>query len=162
MNASKRIFAIAALIAPVLLAACADAPTEPQLQPAITGSRDYSTQLELVAAPDARSTDRVTRTIGSSGGIIAANGVTLVIPAGALERDVAITMTVTTGTQTVVSLEPHGLALQRAAELSYTRLGTTGITGDGMVQLLESTPALGVWELLEYTLSSKGLILVGG
>ncbi|HEY0670613.1 MAG TPA: hypothetical protein VGD27_00035, partial [Longimicrobiales bacterium] len=118
MSASKTL-AVAAFIASVLVTACSDVPTEPQQQPAFTRSLYYgSGQLEVVAAHHARNGARVTRTIGSSGGVISADGVMLVIPAGALDRSVEITMTVPAGRQLGVQLEPHGLTFRRPAQLA--------------------------------------------
>ena len=184
-----RSLVVASLIAPMLLAACADAPTEPD-QPQPTFTRSFysgSTQLEVVRYRSPHAGARVTRTVGRYGGFIAADGVMLVIPAGALDGNVEITMTVPQGSQLGVELEPHGLTFKRPAYLAFV-LSNTGYDErnasaelfgayhlDGVdasvvtprevmpVYMLNGLAAFGVWHFSEYAVTTqKGLILVGG
>lgn len=178
----------AALVAPMLLAGCSDAPTEPQSQPTFTRNFYFGAeQLEVVKYHQAREGARVTRTIGRTGGSISANGVLLVIPPGALDRSVEITMSVPRGVQLGVELEPHGLTFRRPAYLAFVIDNTDYDAGnaaselsgtyhvDGVdagvvrprevmpIQMLNGLAAFGVWHFSDYSVTKKkGLILVGG
>ncbi len=184
----QRTLVVAALIAPMFLAACSDAPTEPQQEPTFTRNFYFgSEQLEVVRYHAPRDGARVTRTIGRFGGFISANGVMLAIPAGALDRDVEITLTVPKGTQLSVELEPHGLTFRRPAYLAFVLNNTdydrnnasAELSGtyhqDGIaapvvtprevmqVQMMNGLAAFGVWHFSDYAVTKKkGLILVGG
>ena len=65
-----------------------------------------------------------TSVIGPRGGVIAGGGAQLVIPAGALTEDVAITMTVPAGDFLDVQFAPHGLQFRVPATLSIAVRGT--------------------------------------
>lgn len=183
----QRSLVFASLIAP-MLAACSDAPTEPHSGPKFTRSFYFGVeQLEVVQYRDTRDAARVTRTIGRAGGSISANGAMLVIPPGALDRNVEITMTVPQGSRLAVELEPHGLAFRRPAYLGFV-LTNTGydennaphaLTGtyhqDGVeaavvtprevmqVHMTNGLATFGVWHFSDYAVAKKkGLILVGG
>ncbi len=189
MNAGwQRSLVVATLIAPMLLTACSDAPTEPKQQPTFTRSFYFgSEQLEVVESHNPHNGARVTRTIGSSGGFISAGGVMLVVPAGALDRSVEITMTVPQGPRLGVELEPHGLTFRRPAYLGFVLndtdydannassalSGTYHVDGAGAsvvtprevmpVHMRNGLAAFGVWHFSDYAITKKkGLILVGG
>lgn len=66
---------------------------------------------------DRTKTVSVTKTIGKTGGHLTADGVTLTIPAGALDSDVEITVTVPKGSYVEAHFEPHGLEFAEAATL---------------------------------------------
>jgi hypothetical protein len=190
MNAGwQRSLVVASLIAPMLLAACSDAPTEPeQQQPTFARSFYFgAAQLEVVRYHQPRDGARVTRTIGRSGGFISAPGVMLVIPAGALDRNVDITMTIPEGDRLGVELEPHGLTFKRPAYLAFV-LSNTDYSADNasvelsgtyhtdgvdasvvtprevmQVYMMNGLAAFGVWHFSDYAVTKqKGLILVGG
>jgi hypothetical protein len=188
MNAGNRSLVVASLIAPMLLAACSDAPTEPRQQQTFNRSFYFGAeQLEVVRYHNPREGAQVTRNIGRTGGFISANGVMLVIPAGALDRNVAITMTVPRGSQLGVELEPHGLTFRRPAYLAFALQNTNynennasnELSGayhrDGadasvvlprevmQVYMMNGLAAFGVWHFSDYAITKKkGLILVGG
>ena len=183
----QRSLVVASLIAP-MLAACSDAPTEPHSGPKFTRNFYFGVeQLEVVQYSDTRDAARVTRTIGRAGGSISANGAMLVIPAGALDRNVEITMTVPEGSQLAVELEPHGLAFRRPAYLAFVLENTAynestaphALAGayhrDGVnaafvtprevmpVHMMNGLATFGVWHFSDYAVTKKkGLILVGG
>lgn len=189
MNAGcLRSLMVAILSAPMLMAGCSDAPTEPQPQPTFTRSFYFGAdQLEVVKYRDAREGARATRTIGRMGGSLSANGVWLVVPPGALDRDVEITMTVPRGRQLGVELQPHGLTFRRPAYLAFVLSNTdydasnaaAELSGtyhlDGAaagvvrprevmpIHLMNGLAAFGVWHFSDYAVTKKkGLILVGG
>jgi hypothetical protein len=179
---------VAAVIAP-LMAACSDIPTEPQPQPVFT--RQFYTELEQVEVVE-RHFDigeaRATRRIGRAGGSISVGGVVLVIPPGALDRGVEITVTVPAGGQLNVELEPHGLIFRKPAYVAFVLSGTDYDAAEASAQLagafhvdgatatvvtpyevmpvlmLNGLAAFGVWHFSDYALTKKlkGLILVGG
>ena len=189
MNAGRRSLVVASILAPMLLTACSDAPTEPQPQPP-TFTRNFyfgAEQLEVVRYHDARTGASITQSIGRNGGVVAANGVMLVIPAGALDRSVEITLTVPQGDLLAVELEPHGLAFRRPAYLAFTLQNTDydaddasqKLTGayhqDGVgasvftprevmpLHMKDGLATFGVWHFSDYAVGKKkGLILVGG
>jgi hypothetical protein len=183
----QRSLVVASLIAP-MLAACSDTPTEPLTGPKFTRSFYFGVeQLEVVQSRDTRDAARVTRTIGRAGGAISANGVMLVVPPGALDRNVEIMMTVPQGSALAVELEPHGLAFRRPAYLAFV-LEHTGydannaahaLSGsyhrDGVdaavvtprevmqIHMMNGLATFGVWHFSDYAVTKKkGLILVGG
>ena len=190
MNAGRqRSLVIASILAPMLLTACSDAPIEPQpQQPTFTRNFYFgSEQLEVVRYHAAREGARVTRSIDKSGGVLSANGVMLVIPAGALDRSVEITLTVPQGDQLAVELEPHGLTFRRPAYLAFAIQNTAydaasaarelsgvyhsdGVTARVVtprevmpVHMMNGLAAFGVWHFSDYAITKKkGLILVGG
>jgi hypothetical protein len=187
MTGLKRFLAIGAVIAP-LMTACSDVPTEPQPQPRFT--RQFYTgveQVEVVARDFETGEASAMRKIGRLGGSVSVGGVTLVIPPGALDRVVAITVTVPAGGQLSVKLEPHGIQFNRPAYLAFVLNGTDyneanvdELSGafhqDGMtasvvtpreimpIEIMNGLAAFGVWHFSDYAVTKKrkGLILVGG
>lgn len=65
----------------------------------------------------------VTETIGRAGGTLSAAGVRLDVPAGALDADVEITMTVPKGSYLEAHFQPHGLEFDKAATLTMKLKG---------------------------------------
>ena len=67
--------------------------------------------------------DSVTQVIGPAGGVIAVGPHTFTVPAGALDRDVAITATIVGGNVDAVHFEPEGLQFSAPAtlRLSYAQ-----------------------------------------
>ena len=189
MNAGRRSLVVASILAPMLMTACSDAPTEPQPQPQ-TFTRNFyfgAEQLEVARYHTAREGASVTLSIGRSGGTVAANGVMLVIPAGALDRSVEITLTVPQGDQLSVELEPHGLTFRRPSYLAFdlqnseydASNASLRLTGayhqDGVqasvftprevmpIRMMDGLATFGVWHFSDYSVArKKGLILVGG
>jgi hypothetical protein len=191
MNGLKRTLGIAALSVPVLMAACSDVPTEPHGQQGPTFGRQFyygTEEADVVERSFATEGGRVSQLVGKYGGTLSVNGVILRIPAGALDRNVEITLTVPAGDQLNIDLEPHGLEFRKPGYLAFVLEGTgynannaeTELNGahhtDGVnaeqvlpheimqVQMINGLATFGVWHFSNYALAKrfKGLILVGG
>lgn len=141
-------------IATVAVAACSDArmPLAPAGDDAPRMSEAVVGQLVAAQRATARpSAASETVTIGASGGSISVSGVTLSVPAGALNKPVAITMTVPAGRFLEVHFEPHGLNFRKAATLSMELDGSEGsqfklayfktMSSSGVVDALEVSAA---------------------
>jgi hypothetical protein len=92
----------------------------------------------------------VTKTIGREGGVIVVGPHSLVIPSGALAKDVRITATAPKGNGVRVDFEPHGLRFERstALTLSYRHcllgpLSPSIVYVDGRLRILEVIPSVG-------------------
>lgn len=126
----KAVRALAALVLVCLISpSCRESPTTPptdqQPQALIGPLVEPTGLLQCSALPYATTT----RTIGSEGGWISAGPHTLVIPAGALTRPTAITMTVPTGLGVnSVRFAPEGLQFQRPVwlQMSYMNCSLLG------------------------------------
>lgn len=112
----------------------------------------------MLAASCSQRSEPVTRTIGPQGGKVEISGATLVVPAGALDREVDVTLSRTSDAapagyaaqSPLFSLEPSGLTFLSAAELTLDFTGGT----DGLAVFL-SAAAGGGYERLAGTVSGQ-------
>lgn len=127
------------------------------------------------------------RRIGPAGGILTVDGALLYIPAGALTKDVEITLRLPAGSGVQAELAPHGLTFAKPVTLAFSMAGTgldagvasrelmgayfAGSSASGVIKALELMPlfrfgsfaALQTAHFSEYGLVlRKGFILVGG
>lgn len=132
------------LAAAIGVAACAgdNGPTAPALSTggdaAITAAGPSLTVLRHVGG--ARVGVAARRVIGPEGGVVAAGGVSLVIPPGALDRAVPIRMVVPPGPDFVVRFAPHGLVFHEPARLVVELDGTSA-----GARLIEQERLLGIY-----------------
>lgn len=92
----------------------------------------------------------VSKTIGREGGVISVGPHSLVVPPGALSRDVRITATAPKSNGVRVDFEPHGLRFERptALTLSFRHcllapLSPQIVYVDGKLRILEVIPSIG-------------------
>jgi hypothetical protein len=179
---------LAVVIVPVATA-CSDMATEPNSYERMTRQFYYGNeQFHVVGRSYHAAGGTAAVVIGSAGGTVSAGGVKLVIPPGALDSNVEITLTVPAGNQLNVQLEPHGLQFKKPAHLSFALTGTMydrgnaqtqlagvyhqdGVAADAVtpveimnVQMVNGLASFGVWHFSDYALTQnkKGIILVGG
>jgi hypothetical protein len=129
----------------------------------------------------------VSRRIGPRGGMLAVNGAMLIVPPGAVNAPVEITLTVPEGGDVRADFQPHGLQFRKPALLAFSLGGSgfhasgvadeligayfTGAANAGVITTGEVNPAFAygnmaafrIWHFCSYGLVlKKGLILVGG
>ena len=115
------------------------------LSGALTGTLS-NLKLYDCATPDFGS---VTQTVGPAGGVIRIGPHTLVIPAGALDRAVAITASAPAGQHVVVDFAPEGLSFRYPAALrlsyahcAYRPLLPRVVYINDLLSILELLPSL--------------------
>src|SRR5262245_20606953 len=120
----KAVRILAVLVAICLIApSCSEPPAAPQT-PTVAPQADLIGSLlaptGLLKCSDLPY-DSDTETIGAAGGTLTAGPHRLVIPAGALDQPVKITMTAPTGRGVnAVHFEPEGLRFERSASLTMS------------------------------------------
>ncbi|MBI4409721.1 MAG: hypothetical protein HY561_08445 [Gemmatimonadetes bacterium] len=139
--------------------ACGDVPTAVE-PPAPSFDATTTRTLKAVRRSQWLNSDLSwTQVIGPSGGRIGFAGLELVVPEGALDADVPITVTLPAGSVLQVQFGPHGLRFERpvrvkltAALVKGTGLAAAYFTGDFSP---EGTPAL---EVLTASKPSPGAV----
>ena len=174
------------------LPACSDRlPTEPVADRSAdwraSSNDDGDSDRPILNSSRVRTTSAATsRRIGAAGGILTVDGALLYIPAGALTRDVEITLRLPAGRGVHAELAPHGLTFAKPVTLAFSLAGTglapagasrdlvgvyfAGMPVSGRIRPLELMPvfhlgsyaALQITHFSSYGLVLKGVILVGG
>ena len=154
-----------------LLVACSNEPTNPTLAAPSTSAADLgaltaplSSTLTLLSGVQ-RSTPLAasiteTKTIGSAGGTlsIAAAGVTVTIPSGALSAQTVITMTARAGSLVAYDFAPHGITYEKPLVITQKLQGTNATV------LNSSLLTLGYYADPSQLTATSGLVseLIGG
>jgi hypothetical protein len=128
--------------AAVALTACADAgtaPTAPRTAPSLRPVVDPTTTVATGLGREVplRSDLTVTRTIGPAGGTLRIKeaGIRVVVPEGAVDHDVAFTVTAVAGTMVAYEFGPHGLTFNRPLQAQQALRGTTWYRVDDLATL---------------------------
>ena len=154
MQTPRKLIAAFSVAVALLSISCSDsspvAPAAPTAQPQASLIGDLLGATGLLACTP-QPYDSVTKVIGPRGGALKVGTNWFYVPAGALDRDVAITAVAPSGKVNLVQFQPQGLRFSRPAVLtmSYANCGLLGwllprhiaYTNDRL-QILELLPAL--------------------
>ena len=177
---------VAGAMAVSLLACTEQSPTGPIETRALdvtTEAEPHKVAKRTKARPGAT---RVSATFDRRGGTLTAEGVTLIVPAGALTSKKKITLYVPPGDALSAEFEPHGLQFLVPVQIGFTltdteftlETATTELIGAYHVQdpvngvvVPNEVMSVGVngnyvmfstWHFSKYSLLLKGIILLGG
>lgn len=112
------------IVSAVVFGACADDSSPLSPTPGEPAWSNTAALRALERSGPARETLSATAIIGQDGGVVTVGNVSLEIPAGALDAETEITVTVPEGQWVQAHFAPHGLTFARPAELSFDIRGT--------------------------------------
>ncbi len=123
----SRVALAVALTGGLLACATGDSPTGPSALKQASALTDLVTDVLTIATRqadllycEARPAAVMTKSVGPAGGVLQAGGHKLTVPAGALSRQVTITMTAPSDTAATVQFLPEGLTFSKRYPATLT------------------------------------------